>query len=87
VADLNKLSPAALSAAMRGGTDAWGQHGSAMQHVMYVESQTPNRGQYRKCRCGCGGKAKFRAMANGVCLASGCELDCRRFVRKYGKSN
>lgn len=80
--DLNKLSPAALAAAMRGGTSSWGQWGSVLDHAVYVEPQTPNRGQYRKCHCGCGGKAKFGLMANGMCMSVGCELSMRRCAKE-----
>jgi hypothetical protein len=62
----NELSPAALKAAMEGGTEAWGQHGSILRHRLYVEPQDARGGHYLKCRCGCGRKAKFRLMANGV---------------------
>lgn len=79
---LKDLSPAALKAAMRGGTDAWGEHGSVFAHVLYVEPQDARRGRYRKCHCGCGGKAKFRGMANGVCLAEGCELSMHRWKNR-----
>jgi hypothetical protein len=78
MADLSKLTPAALQAAMRGGTDGWGQRGSMVDHVLYVEPQDARRGHYRKCRCGCGRRAKFRLMANGVCMMEGCELSMRR---------
>lgn len=79
--DLSKLSPAALAAAMRGGTAEWGRRACVGEHIGYVEPQDARRGQYRKCRCGCAGKAKFRAMFNGICMYSGCELSVRRFVK------
>lgn len=75
--DLNKLSPAALSAAMRGGTAAWGEVGSAADHVRYLEPINSRR----KCHCGCGGRKTHAGMANGVCLMSGCELRVRRWVK------
>ncbi len=75
---LNDLSLAALKAAMEGGTEAWGQHGSIFQHRLYVEPQEARGSHYRKCQCGCGLKAKFRLMANGVCMSEGCELSLRR---------
>ncbi len=78
---LNELSPAALKAAMEGGMEEWGQHGSIFQHRLYVEPQDARGGHYRKCRCGCGTKAKFRLMANGVCMSEGCELSLRRAVK------
>ena len=80
--DLKELSPAALSAAMRGGTDQWGRWGSIEQHLMYVEPQTARGSHYLKCRCSCNGKAKYRVMANGVCMGEGCELSMRRRARE-----
>lgn len=77
MADLNKLSPAALSAAMRGGTAQWGMCGSSSEHVRYAE---PIKSR-KKCQCGCGGKRTHAGMANGVCLTSGCELTIRRWVK------
>jgi hypothetical protein len=77
---LNDLSPAALSAAMRGGTDLWGQWGSAGDHVMYVEPVHADQ-RRRKCRCGCRRWHTHRAMAHGVCLGTGCELSMHRFAR------
>lgn len=81
MADLNKLSKPALAAAMKGGTDEWGERASIFEHVGYVEPQTARRGHYLKCRCGCEGRAKHRAMFNGICMAEGCELSMRRFVK------
>jgi hypothetical protein len=81
MADLNKLSPAALSAALRGGTAEWGQRASIHEHVGYVEPQDGRRGHYRKCRCGCGKRAKFRTMFNGICMYEGCELSAHRFAK------
>ncbi len=79
---LNNLSPQALKAAMQGGTQAWGQWGSIDRHVFYVERQDARRGHYLKCRCGCGGKAKFRLMANGICMGEGCELSMHRCAKR-----
>lgn len=79
--DLKDLSPAALSAAMRGGTDAWGQHGSAADHVRYSEPLPKRPGARKKCHCGCGGRDTHIGMANGVGLAWGCELHIRRWVK------
>lgn len=76
---LNKLSPQALGAAMRGGTEAWGQWGSSIDHVRYAEPITgPRR---RICRCGCRKRSTFRGAANGVTLVTGCEFRIRRWVR------
>lgn len=80
--NFNKLSPTAMKAAMEGGTEAWGQHGSIFQHRLYVEPQDARGGHYLKCRCGCGGRAKFRLMANGVCMGEGCELSLRREAKR-----
>ena len=80
--NLSKLSPAALRAAMQGGTQQWGKWGSIAAHVLYVEPQDARRGYYRKCHCGCGQKAKFRLMANGVCMGEGCELSMRRLAKR-----
>lgn len=82
---LNDLSPAALAAAMRGGTAEWGQRASINEHVGYVEPQDARGGHYLKCRCGCGDRAKFRAMFNGICMYEACELACHRFVRQSRK--
>ena len=68
--DLSKLSPAALAAAMRGGTDGWGQRGSAIEHVRYAEPAHPLM-RRRKCHCGCGKRVTHTGMANGVALFSG----------------
>ena len=78
--DLNKLSPAALSAAMRGGTAGWGEHGGP-DHIRYMEPMPKRPGRRRKCHCGCGGPKTHSGMANGVCLVSGCELYVRRWVK------
>lgn len=75
--DLNKLSPAALGAAMKSGTDGWGSVGSSSDHARYVE-QIKSR---RKCHCGCGQRKTHAGMANGIALISGCELLIRRWVR------
>lgn len=78
--DLNRLSPAALSAAMRGGTEGWGQCASATGHVRYCEAIVGRKGR-RRCRCGCGRASTHRGMANGVAMMVGCELHVRRWVR------
>lgn len=77
--DLTKLSPAARSAAMRGGTENWGTHGSSTEHVRYT---LPVRSTSRKrCSCGCNQRATHLGMANGVCLFCGCELSVRRWIK------
>lgn len=80
--DLKNLSPTALRAAMRGGTAEWGQRASISEHIGYVERQDARGQNYRKCRCGCGTKAKFRAMFNGICMYEGCELSAYRFAKR-----
>jgi len=79
--DLNKLSRQALSAAMRGGTEGWGQYGSSADHVRYSEPLERRRGRRRRCYCGCGRPVTHRGMANGVALACACELGIARWVR------
>jgi hypothetical protein len=78
--DLNKLSKAALSAAMKGGTEGWGQYADASSHVRYCEPDKV-RGRKRRCSCGCGGPATHVGIANGLALAGGCELSMRRWVK------
>lgn len=77
--DLDKLSPAALSAAMRGGTTNWGRHGSALEHVRYAEPIAPR--SRRRCHCGCRRRATHVGKANGVALTEGCELAMARWVK------
>lgn len=76
--DLNNLSRAALSAAMRGGTDGWGQVGST-EHVRYAEP-VPSTSR-RRCSCGCKRRATHYGKANGVALGIGCEMSIRRWVK------
>lgn len=83
--DLNKLSQPALGAAMRGGTAAWGQRASIEEHIGYVERQTARGPNYLKCYCGCGQKAKWRAMFNGICMGEGCEFSMRRHVQNCNR--
>lgn len=78
--DLKSLSPNAIRAAMRGGTDAWGSHGSAIAHVRYAEP-IKDRRRARKCHCGCAKRSTHMGMANGVALAGGCELSIARWVK------
>lgn len=77
--DLNKLPPAARSAAMRGGTALWGQVGS-VHDVRYALPLTPQC-RRRRCGCGCRHRVTYRGMANGVCLTMGCELSIRRWIK------
>lgn len=74
---LTDLHPNALSAAMRGGTESWGQWGNANEHIRYAQPVSSRR----RCRCGCKGRETHAGMCNGVALASGCELYVRRWVR------
>ncbi|MCE9565828.1 MAG: hypothetical protein K8U57_27705 [Planctomycetes bacterium] len=77
---LNGLSPAALAAAMKGGTSAWGQWGSATEHQLYIEPVAPK--SRRRCHCGCKRCATHRGMANGVTLNMGCELSMQRWAAR-----
>jgi len=79
VVDLNNLSPAARSAAMRGGTAGWGQIGGLEGQVRYVEPLPANA--RRRCSCGCERRATHQGMANGVALTAGCELSVRRWAK------
>lgn len=78
--DLNTMSPAARSAAMRGGVDGWGQVGGLLGQICYHEPVDPK--SRRRCDCGCGLRATHRGMANGVCLTMGCDLSMRRWVKE-----
>ena len=77
--DMNKLSPAALKAAMQGGTDAWGQIGSATENVRYAEPIVPK--SRKKYWCGCDERRTHWGMANGVCLTTACHLGILRWVK------
>src|SRR6266852_905611 len=77
--DLNKLSSAALSAAMRGGTTGWGQYASEIDHIRYIEPVLPR--SRRRCHCGCKRRATHVGKANGIALTLGCELAMRRWIR------
>lgn len=77
--DLRTLSPAALKAAMQGGTLGWGECGSSSD-ARYCEP-VHDRRHARKCHCGCGARSTHLGMANGVALMSGCEMLVRRWVR------
>ena len=81
MSDLNEMSQAARSAAMRGGMAGWGEIGSAQRHIRYMEKLEKRRGRRRKCHCGCDRPITHRGMANGVCLTTGCELQVRRWVK------
>jgi hypothetical protein len=77
--DLNNLSPEALKAAMKSGTEQWGNWGSARHHELYVQINKSRR----KCHCGCGGRQSHGVFANGVILMGGCELLCRRAAKRW----
>lgn len=78
---LKNLSPKALSAAMRGGTSSWGEWGGADHHIRYIEQiKLPDR-RRRMCHCGCRKRVTYRGFANGVALASGCELSMMRWEK------
>ncbi|KAB0509657.1 hypothetical protein F7R06_01150 [Pseudomonas moorei] len=80
--DLNDLSRAARSAAMRGGTAGWGQVGSE-DHVRYMEPMSST--SRRRCSCGCKRRATHLGMTKGVGLCSGCEMKIRRWVKDGDK--
>lgn len=81
--DLNKLHPHALAAAMKGGTEGWGQVASAVTNVRYSQPVRPT--SRRRCSCGCKRRATHFGMANGICLTLGCELSIARWVRTGSK--
>jgi hypothetical protein len=56
----------------------WGQHGS-IEMNRYIQPVGPR--SRRRCNCGCKQRSTHLGMANGVCLAEGCELSMRRWVR------
>jgi hypothetical protein len=82
--DLNDLSRNALAAAMRGGTEGWGQVASSERNIRYSQPRPKKPGRKKKCWCGCGGHRTHLGMANGICLTSACELGIARWV-KTGK--
>jgi hypothetical protein len=58
--DLSKLSRPALAAAMRDGTEGWGQVGSVATDVRYAEPvRSTSR---RRCYCGCDQRATHVGM-------------------------
>lgn len=80
---LTEMQPAELAAAMRGGTEGWGQHGSAADHVRYSLAIDKSDRRRSNCSCGCGKRSTHRGFANGVCLMSGCELRVARWVKDH----
>ena len=79
--ELNSLSPAALSAAVRGGTYGWGQIGGMQEHIRYMEGWPKRPGRKPKCHCGCSSAKTHTGFANGVALTSGCEFYVRKWVK------
>lgn len=69
-----------LAAVAAGQTD-WGRWGSAIAHKRYVVLIPGRWRNRRRCHCGCGGRRSHAGMANGVTLASGCELSMRRWAK------
>ena len=57
---------------------SWGMMGSIDQ-TRYAEP-IENVRRARKCLCGCGRRSRFRKMANGVSLGSGCEMAVNEWV-------
>ncbi len=78
--DLSKLSPKALAAAMKGGTEGWGVVGSSRENVRYSEA-LPKHMTRRKCWCGCGNRRTHAGRANGMTLTTACEIGIARWVR------
>lgn len=81
MSDLNEMSNAARSAAMRGGMEGWGQVGGLAEHIRYMELRPKRAGRKPKCSCGCETPKTHVGKANGVALTSGCELSIRRWVK------
>ena len=77
--DMNALSKAARSAALRGGAGGWGPVGSARGHVRYAELVLPR--SRRRCSCGCKQRATHVGMANGCALVTACEMAIRRWIK------
>lgn len=84
--DLAKLSPAALSAAMRGGTEDWGRAASIHEHIVYAEPLTSRSMRMRKCHCGCGKRMTHGLFANGIIMGGGCEFAIHRRVRELNRT-
>lgn len=84
--DINTLSPSARSAAMRGGTDAWGKIGGMAGQLRYMELRPKRPGRKPKCHCGCDTPKTHIGMTNGVALTGGCELYVRRWVKAGAKA-
>jgi len=81
MSDLNEMSNAARSAAMRGGMAGWGRVGGLAEHIRYMEQRPKRPGRKPKCSCGCDTPKTHVGKANGVALTSGCELSIRRWVK------
>jgi hypothetical protein len=81
MSDLNEMSNAARSAAMRGGMEGWGRVGGLVEHIRYMELRPKRAGRKPKCNCGCETPKTHVGKANGVALTSGCELSIRRWVK------
>lgn len=75
--DLNKLSPAALKAAVIGGTEGWGQHAS-IKGARYCE-KAPSRSR-RRCSC-CKKRATHQGRVNGISLITACEMQVMLWVK------
>lgn len=57
---------------------SWGEMG-CVTDARYMQPVQPR--SRRRCGCGCKTRATHLGMANGVSLASGCELSMRRWVK------
>jgi hypothetical protein len=71
--------PDEIRAAIVGGTEGWGQWGSAADHVRYIKPIRPQ--SRRRCWCGCRTRETHAGLANGVVLTIGCELSMRRWAK------
>jgi len=59
----------------------WGRHGDAYHHQRYMQ-EAAGFMRRRRCRfCTVRKSVTHLGMANGVCLAAGCEWHMRQWVR------
>lgn len=77
--NLNDLSPAALKAAIKGGTRNWSYYANIHEHVRYAELTSSK--SRRKCHCGCKRRATHRGCCNGITMTMACELAIQRWIK------